>query len=265
MSLFAALVTEFKVGNRITVFGVSQPGRDEVSATYRIDDEEPIEKSLDPNTSNFPMANLEYYSSNNLDYSQHTLFINITKTGISRAYEFESFGIINNLDESQDNNNSNIFNNNNNNGYGDNVKGDTGNSQKKNTGAIVGSVLGAILGIMLLLLVAFVIYRRRQLGQNGTHPNSHVAGTSMALPCTDNSSESQDRGTTQIVRQPMATLSTQSRPRGRNGSSEVSPPSHPHIMVPYELTTIRDGSESPSETIYDPFYYPRKSVISSSL
>ena len=265
MPLFAALVTDFKVGNRITVFGVSQPGRDEVSATYRIDDEEPTEKSLDPNTSNFPMANLEYYSSNNLDYNQHTLFINITKTGISRAYEFESFGIINNLDESQDNNNSNIFNNNNNNGYGDNVKGDTGNSQKKNTGAIVGSVLGAILGIMLLLLVAFIIYRRRQLGQNGTHPSSHVVGTSMALPCTDNSSGSQDRRTTQIVRQPMATLSTQSRPRGRNGSSGVSPPSHPHIIVPYELTTIRDGSESPSETIYDPFYYPRKSVISSSL
>ena len=69
MPLFAALVTDFKVGNRITVFGVSQRGRDEVSATYRIDDEEPTEKSLDPNTSHFPMANLEYYSSNNLDYN----------------------------------------------------------------------------------------------------------------------------------------------------------------------------------------------------
>ena len=245
-----------------------------VSATYQIDGEEPTSQSLDPNNQSSPTANYQYYVSNNLSSGNHIILINVTKTGITRPYEFESFHITN--DPSKSNGGSN--NNNNNNGGGDGGGNGGGQSKAKSdsqtspTKTIVGSVLGALFGIILLLLAIFLIHRRRLMRLRiPTHHNSrcvrvisNMSGMSTGLPYTNDGSELRDKGVTQVARPPMATLDSQSLHQRENGRNEGSLPGRPRTKTPFEVKSVGDRSESSSETIYDPFFYSRKSTTSSS-
>ena len=81
-----------------------------ISATYQIDGGEPTSQSLNPINQSSPTANYQYYMSDNLSSGSHIILINVTKTGITRPYEFESFQITNDPNKS----NGGINNNNNN-------------------------------------------------------------------------------------------------------------------------------------------------------
>ena len=93
---------------------------------------------------------------------------------------------------------------------------------------------------------------------------SNMSGMSIDLPYTSNGSESRDKGVSQVARPPMATLDSQSLHQGENSGSEGSLPGHPRTTTPFEVKSVGDRSESSSETIYDPFFYSRKSTTSSS-
>ena len=135
-----------------------------ISATYQIDGEEPTSQSLSPNNQSSPTANYQYYMSDILSSGSHIILINVTKTGTTRPYEFESFQITNDPNKSNGGSNNNNNNNGGGNGGGGNGGGQSkakSDSQTSTTKTIVGSVLGALFGIILLLLVLFLIWRRR--------------------------------------------------------------------------------------------------------
>lgn len=238
---------------------MSQPGQDKVAASVSIDNGDLFMSLIKPNNLSYSIANYSYLNPDHLSHGQHLIFIDVTETDSSRAFEFQGFYIEKKAASSKDMARSDSKDGN----IGHNIN--CSSKRRVNFEAISVANLVSIVGISLLLLAIFCMRRVWSRKLASSHDNLCVLpetpGSTTSLAHTGNELGLIIHKSPRIARPPEAATLTQSATRkiwnyGRPPSSSIATPSD---IV--KKKTIHNRSESSNETTYDPFYHFRESSV----